>query len=772
MSSNKLACQIFKENDYFPENDCNDNIECKTPIKNDTDCETSPEKITEEQLLANLETLKQNLVNAPVIHLNNSNFTAGTYRIRSSGTYILDEDLVFNPTGTSGQPPGVGWFAAIGVETDNVIIDLNGHTMTESMDFANAHIANVYAHIELDNSPFAGNAQGVGFAAAGSTYPGETKFVSASNVWIKNGTLALSGHWGIHGNNNSGIFLDNLRIYDWEVAGLTLNGLTNSYFNNLDISGSQHLITVKALPLNIALIQEQLAGFGTTGPIGEQAVIINNNLTTFLQNNQSIYTPLPFPDGSVYGILIAGGSPFSAPFPLDTAGCAEAIADTNGTKGKNIIIKNTNIHDILASPLETIAIGSNNGGFLSLLTLGVFGMLRYDDLFDSAGNYNPNSLAIANAFVALQNLNANPNLAGNFPPNLNLILEAIVTNNSALFYANGIPIFGRNFMSSVLTGVFGFRIDCSAQDVFLINCSTNSIINVADPPIQLADIPGASNYPNLVPDNSSGAECWGFEFSAGNNVIVSKSTANNIRSDNDDAFGFDLISSDTNIVIKDCIASNIYGFGDILPGPSEAYGFRVRDNITTLIPSTSCPFAPQSNKSCPFSGKVKDSKCQKTNGNLIYNCTAYNIFGKRIAFGFSNESSGKTIINKSEANTIVATSSLQTQSLTIPKSAYGFSSDSGLQNTFMGCVATQVSISGENELTAPSTSVAAGYALLNTDNGTKILCCSANNGETGAGVYTGILIQKNVVNEEIKDFCSSCNNKTAVYGQIHKILRL
>jgi hypothetical protein len=772
MNAKKLSQQIFDDLDYNLDTECViSKCDKSLNTKKSSSCDNIITKIvssgvecaTESDLLTQLDDLKTRLSTLPVTHLSNADFLAGTYRIRNPGTYIIDEDIEFNPTGTGGQPPGVGWFATIGVETTDVLIDLAGHELKESTAFLKSHIANVFSHIELDNSPFAGNAQGAGFAAAGSTYPDQTRYVAAKNVWIKNGSLAQSGHWGIHGNNNSGIFLQNLRIYDWEVAGITLNGLTNSYLTDLDISGNAHSIPVRGLQLNIALIQGGLASFGTTGPIGTQAVAINNNLNTFITNNPDINAPLPFPDASVYGILIAGGSPFSEPFPLTPEACQSAIADTNGKRGTDIVIKNVLIHDITAAPLETIAVGSNNGGFLSLLGLGVFGMLRYADLFDSTGNFNPNPIARANAFVALQNLNSNN--SSKFPSNLSLILQSILNNNSNLFFANAIPVFGRNFMSSVSTGVFGFRIDCGDSNIYLSNCSTNSIINLADPSIELADLPGASHFPNLIPEDNSGVDCWGYEFSSANDVNLQDCSAFNTRSENGDVFAFDMISSDTNIILNNCIANGVYGFGESATGASESYGYRFKNTKSVTF-----------EQKCPYSGKmgscVVKKACKNDPLNIISCSIAQNIVSKRVSFGFSNESTTRTFIDNSTSIHVVATSSLLTQSVQNPKKAYGFSSDSGLDNVFDTCTAIDTSILGEDDLKAPTTSVAAGFALLGTDKGTIIKDCISKESKTGAGVYSGILIEPNVKNETIINFKSCDNTQTAVYGQSHKILHL
>ena len=99
----------------------------------------------------------------------------GTVRITKPGIYVLNENIIFNPNenndffprmdqlsqypmGNSG-PFHLGFFAAITIESDNVILDLNGKTITQSS------LHNIeqrfYAHIELASSPFIPN-QGPG----------------------------------------------------------------------------------------------------------------------------------------------------------------------------------------------------------------------------------------------------------------------------------------------------------------------------------------------------------------------------------------------------------------------------------------------------------------------------------------------------------------------------------------------------------------------------------------------------------------------------------
>ncbi len=69
------------------------------------------------------------LATTKVIALRQSDFDSGTYRITESGYYYLTENILFEPIPNEelsrSDKPQTDWFAALSVECDNVIIDLN-----------------------------------------------------------------------------------------------------------------------------------------------------------------------------------------------------------------------------------------------------------------------------------------------------------------------------------------------------------------------------------------------------------------------------------------------------------------------------------------------------------------------------------------------------------------------------------------------------------------------------------------------------------------------
>lgn len=174
--------------------------------------------------------------------LSNQDFIHGTYRIRESGVYKLSESILFNPNADhdhkpttsqvdSGQYPvaphgpyHMGFFAAITIEVDHVVLDLNGFRIDQ-------HISHqlqqrFYSAIELGSSPFIPKQGPSNFGEAVS-YP--------SYTLIKNGTLGRSSHHGIHGNNTTNLILQDLEITDFEQAGWGLNGCSHILMRRIHV---------------------------------------------------------------------------------------------------------------------------------------------------------------------------------------------------------------------------------------------------------------------------------------------------------------------------------------------------------------------------------------------------------------------------------------------------------------------------------------------------------------------------------------------------------
>ena len=253
-------------------------------------------------------------------YLNNSHFRNGTYRILNPGKYILTEDIVFNPNEENHFKPNeyqckyynkltysLGFFAAITIETNNVIIDLNNYTLKQSKK----HYLNqrFYANIELGNSPFTPNN---GPANFGNT------FKNCNNLIVRNGTLGLSSHHGIHGNNSSNIIFENLKIVDYEVSGISLNGCNNIVCDNI------YLKTVNTVEFNHRFVHliisrpilETLLKKNRHATINNRRIqeLINEVNDTIKNISGIAKNKFNFLDGNAYGISFNGTGPVIGKF--------------------------------------------------------------------------------------------------------------------------------------------------------------------------------------------------------------------------------------------------------------------------------------------------------------------------------------------------------------------------------------------------------------------------------------------------------------------------
>jgi len=354
----------------------------------------------------------QNLLNTDdVFYLSNADFTDGTYRIQTSGRYILTEDIVFDPRPDDESFPGfydpdypmnyyfLGFFAAIAIETSDVYIDLNGYEIRQSL--RHNTLQRFYNHIELNDRIFVTHEgmtslnyqsnDDIQYSNDAEVTHGE--IVSAKNVIIANGVLGLSSHNGIHGNGNQHVVVENLHVRDFEVAGVQLNGADNVAINTVEIGPSNDNVLFKASWSNAVVmkrylelfIPESLEHLGvshlldeevsfadrpdevfTIQEVFESLIAFTDSYTEFVVDGVEVddYThkffnnTLRLPDGSaMYGLFLhrlgAGPETFGA-------------QDENylGPEHENIAITNVNIHDLKIAPVMVPSIVFADGTIL------------------------------------------------------------------------------------------------------------------------------------------------------------------------------------------------------------------------------------------------------------------------------------------------------------------------------------------------------------------------------------------------------------------------
>jgi len=339
--------------------------------------------------------------------LKNDDFKHGTLRITQPGHYVLCENIVFNPThqfpqedqlelypvGKNG-PFHLGFFAAITIEAADVILDLNGYSITQSK--RHNLLQRFFSTIELANSPFIPKQGPHAFSSTIS---------SASNCLIMNGSLLNSSHHGIHGNLNTNIVLHNLEIHDFEVAAIALNGAKNAVIaetscigKNHDIqvlsSFSQALFTARALE---NLKDTDNSVYKTLDQDLQQAfreIMSGSDQTTFFKNATGQY------DGNMYGIVLHVAGVIINDFLQERK--PEHIND-------DITIYNVTIDDIETHPVEIVALplsvqNKDNKivpAYGGKQMVGVFGdVFDVEKNMDTERRYQPNVLSDAQLYMA------------------------------------------------------------------------------------------------------------------------------------------------------------------------------------------------------------------------------------------------------------------------------------------------------------------------------------------------------------------------------------
>ena len=183
--------------------------------------------------------LAKEIADAKCLH--QRDFTRGTKVITRSGSYKLCEDILFAPgepdlltssdeeIAISFDPVAVGgsaynktefalgFFAAIAIAANDVTLLLNGYTIQQGP--SHALMQRFFSVIELASSPFIP-------AVGPHNFVGSQALVPAENFVLKGpGTIGLSSHHGIHGNNNKNVAVSNVIFRDFEVAAVSLNNV-------------------------------------------------------------------------------------------------------------------------------------------------------------------------------------------------------------------------------------------------------------------------------------------------------------------------------------------------------------------------------------------------------------------------------------------------------------------------------------------------------------------------------------------------------------------
>ena len=471
------------------------------------------------------------------IFLYQNDFINGTYRITKPGVYILKEDIVFHPNPDNDFNPTVqqlkekvyppnpfrlGFFAAITIECADVILDLNGYTLSQSTIHNSKQ--RFFALIEIANSPFIPN---TGPANFGNTIQ------SASNLIIKNGTLGLSSHHGIHGNNNDHILIENIIFKDFEVAAISLNGGKHIYINKCIIKGNNINIpsnamlsqSIFAIPFLKTIKENNPDAFLQT-KLGKKTIqqiltTIQEEIDSFfnsIQTDNSISyeglfgNPSGLLDGNCYGIVLNSNGPVIG-----------AFKDFSPTNDRNcfIVIENTSIENIISSGMEIGGYGTNendsNGSYGKDQLVGPLGdIIQFDNAIDENGFYVGNMVTDMQLIINKYGKNKQELGSSNVPESIIQSIEACTKSMSDIMLEEGYyHIPNRDAMGHHMKGNMGIFI------------SQGSYAMIKDNTINHIENHGTGNNPS--------SESSGILLSGTNHIALVNTNINNILSSKGDS---------------------------------------------------------------------------------------------------------------------------------------------------------------------------------------------------------------------------------------------
>ena len=203
------------------------------------------------------------------VPLTQTSFDDGTLYITQPGVYVLQENVSFNPeefrwashtdqrpsslgpagaSARSSDPriamgQALGAFAAIAVCCEDVVIDLNGKRLEQSVEHALQQ--RFFAIIELASAAFM-PLQGPFDASATSN------FSAANRVVVCNGTLGRSSHHGIHANVPSYVYIHDLVAENYEVAAVAINGGKHVCIKDCNFLGQRGTLAGDRVPVSAA----------------------------------------------------------------------------------------------------------------------------------------------------------------------------------------------------------------------------------------------------------------------------------------------------------------------------------------------------------------------------------------------------------------------------------------------------------------------------------------------------------------------------------------
>jgi hypothetical protein len=459
----------------------------------------------------------------------------------------------------------LGFFAAIAVEGEDIILNLNNYTIQQHPEHALQQ--RFFSVIELADQPFIPKQGPADFGKV---------LRSATNLAIINGKIGLSSHHGIHGNGNNNILIKNVDFIDNEVNAITLNGATDAFIVNTNVVRNRHDIPVlgtysagRFLKLFTRDLENAISVKHDT--YNDALVELNNDLDKTFNavilnkgNVPDIYKNVTgLIDGNYYGININHfGVAVNAP-----------LLDRKSVKANetcNVYIKSVSINNIKTNINEIPVLRNKDGNIMTAPSGAVYQFMVSHKYIDGKYFYSGNSLSDVQIEI-VELLKNNQNIK-NFLGNFNLDEGLYIWKNSKSSYfthdynrlvghgdlANhNYDIIGNgDSMFHVNKGTFGLKVD-GLNTSLIDNLTISNISTISKEGTTLA-----GNYQKSHPKQNqlngyTGNSIFGISLNASNDITLENININGLSSKTGSAYGFDLNGESIKINLKNSIIEDV-----------------------------------------------------------------------------------------------------------------------------------------------------------------------------------------------------------------------
>ncbi len=553
-----------------------------------------------------------------VIATDDSGITQKTEIDTDNMVFRLMEDISFNPNKSSDTfPPhlsgyvqpqqyqyydpqafGIGFFAAIVIQADNIVLDLNDYTLEQSREHSIQQ--RFYANIELADQPFVPEQGPADF--------GED-ITSAENVSIINGRLGKSSHHGIHGQLPTNILVQDVVIEQFEVAGISLHGAQDISIANVDINGQDPDVEMLGLWSSLRFIQPYVEAVpdGSSITVNDQQVdkasILSslNTINDAVVRDASAINDYPylinesgFTDGNVYGLVInhKGVAVNGMPNTYKSEDASDKI-----------LIKDVTIQNLSVDIQEIPALSPDNtmaGGAQTDTVGAVFQThLLVGDDGQFTGSLEDAPIQLAQLLVADAVLSDTP--LGRLPVDRSTITDDVidwVAGGQTFAEANLRYSLNGDSMHHVNKGIIGAKIDGSSN-VVIDNLTISDIANVSGESMTFDQIPF---YPSLTEDEiaydngeiigikhgtDKGAgmnEARGISFSSSQDIQMYDSSLTYVTSLYGPSYGVDVLYDSRNISGLQNVFSAIDGYTQASEDSVKpSLDIRIKDAVSGTI---------------------------------------------------------------------------------------------------------------------------------------------------------------------------------------------